>query len=227
MEVIRSVFPFQMQINPFLFFKKYQSLRKIKNKRFDTAIFDIPSVKINKNVGKVFDGKYINYAIQREVELENEVFFDITVISGNVYDGIMDIEKKHRYFLTEDFAYSPDGGPIGVFTSKNIYGNVYDQKMKKKYPNLMLDTYVGKYYYQYFFAKEFIPCFEILAKAGYSELADMVLDDYYAGNEIWRNINLFGKNDKEIFGFKLNKLKNIDRELYHTGVGFKFNNDFL
>lgn len=216
MEVVRNVFSFNMQTNVFLFFKKYASLRKIKQKKFDTKIFDIPQVKINRNVGKIFDGKFINYAVQREVELDGEVFFDITVISGLVENGIMDIEKKHRYFLTEDYAYSPDNGPIGVFVSDNIYGNVYDQNMKKKYPGLMLDKYDGKYYYQYFFAKEFIPCFEILAKAGLSDYADLMLENYYTQKINWDSVNIYGKNDKEIFGFKLSKLKNIDINICYS-----------
>ena len=224
MENVRAVFPFNMQTNVFLFFEKYSKLRKIKARSFDKEIFNIPAVKINRNVGKVFDNQYINYAIQREVELANEVFFDITVISGNVKNGVMDIEKKHRYFITEDFAYAPDGGPLVVFVSKNIYGNVYDKNMNQKHPGLMLDKYHGKYYYQYLFAKEFIPCFEILAKAGFGELADMMLDDYYEGKKNWKNINIYGKNDKEIFGFRLNKLKNIDHQIYRAGI--RRNGDF-
>ena len=220
MENVRKVFPFNMQTNAFLFFEKYSKLKKIKIKKIDKKIFNIPAVKINRNVGKAFNGQFINYAIQREIELAGEVFFDITVLSGVVENGIIDVEEKHRYFITEDFAYSPDGGSLSVFVSDNIYGNVYDKNMSKRYPNLMLDKYKGRYYYQYFFAKEFIPCFEILAKAGFSELADMFLRDYYKENKDWSNLNIYGKNDKAIFGFKLNKLRNIDSSVYYGGDGY-------
>lgn len=215
MEIVRKVFPANMQENVFLFFKKYSTLKKVKVKEFNKEIFNIPSVKINRNVGKIFDNHYIHYAIQREVELQGEVFFDVTVISGKVYNGIMDVEDKHRYFLTEGYIYSPDGGNLGVFMSDNLYGNVYDNNMRKKHPELMLDKYNGKYFYQYFFSKEFIPCFEILAKAGFSEYADLMLDNYFNNKTIaWEyEINLYGKNDKEIFGFKLNKLKNFDIDI--------------
>ena len=94
MENVRKAFSFNMQTNSFLFFDKYAKMKKVKCKRFDKSIFNIPSVKINRNVGKVFNKQSINYAIQREVELANEVFFDITVISGFVTNGMMDIEKK-------------------------------------------------------------------------------------------------------------------------------------
>ena len=46
----------------------------------------------------------------------------------------------------------------------------------------------------------------------------MMLDDYYEGKKNWKNINIYGKNDKEIFGFRLNKLKNIDNQIYRAGV---------
>lgn len=215
MEIVRTVFPSQMQTNVFAFFKKQKNLRMLKPAKFDKGkldkkIFDIPAVKINRKVGKKFDGQYINYALQREVELAGEVFFDILVISGMVANGVMNVEKKHRYFISEDFIYSPDNGPLGVFVSGNLYGKIHDQKMRKRYPNLMLDKYQGKYYFQYFFAKEFIPCFEILAKAGLYRLADIMLDDYYNDEQKIVFANLYGKNDKEIFEFKLSRLRNIE-----------------
>lgn len=221
MEIVRKVFCANMQENVFLFFKKYSTLRKVKVKEFNKEIFNIPPIKINRNVGKIFDKNYIHYAIQREVELQGEVFFDVTVISGKVTNGIIDIEDKHRYFLTEGYIYSPDGGNLGIFMSENLYGNVYDNNMRKKHPELMLDKYNGKYFYQYFFSKEYIPCFEILAKAGFSEYADLMLDNYFGNKHFtWDSVNLYGKNDKEIFGFKLNKLKNFDIDICYKNSSY-------
>lgn len=222
MDVVRKVFCTNMQNNIFLFMKKYNTLKKINYKTFNKEIFNIAPIQINKNVGKIYNDKYINYAIQREIELEGEIFFDITVISGKVTNGTINIEKKHRYFMTEDYIYSPDNGPLDVFVSNNICGHIYDKKMKKKYPNLLLDKYKGKYYYQYFLSKEFIPAFEILAKAGLTKYADLVLDKYYEEEKALNYINIYGKNDKEIFGFKLNKLKNIKFDIKELGYQDSF-----
>lgn len=223
---VRKVFPLQLQKNPFLFLKKYRTLKRYKKREFDTNIFNIPPVKINKMVGKMFNGSTINYALQREIELNGEIFFDITVLTGPVENGIIDIKEKHRFFITKNYAYSPDGGDLGIFVLKNTVGTIYDTKMKRKYPEMMLDKYNGNYFFQYLFSKEFIPVFEILAKAGYQELADLFLEEYYEQEEYYNgnknyyyknslnSINLYGKNDKEIFGFKLNKFKNIKKDVY-------------
>lgn len=225
MKNIRKVFPLQLQENPFLVFKKFQTLKKFKKRYFDESIFNIPNVKINRMVGKKYDGTTINYTLQREIELGGEVFFDVTVITGPVKNGMIDIQEKHRFFITKDFIYSPDGGDAGVFSLQNTVGIVHSTKLKKKYPELMLDKYDGKYFYQYLFSKEFIPVFEILSKAGYQKLADLFLSEYYEeynekeiqSYETVYGINIYGKNDKEIFGFKMSKFKNIDPDAITSG----------
>lgn len=237
MDIVRNIFNHSFEGNVFLFMEKYKSIKKTSIKVFDKDIFNIPQVRINKNVGKAKEGEYAYHAIQREIELKGEVFFDVTVIEGPVKNGVMDIVDKHRYFLTEGYAYSPDGGSLEIFMNPNLCGPIYCNNMEKRYPSLMLDKYKnGRYFYQYFFSRDFIPCFEILAKAGYTFLADMFLDEYYdllSRNRqdiyFFSDINLYGKNDKEIFGFKLNKLRNINESGYidyYTSYGHQVSYHF-
>lgn len=240
MNEVRKIFSVQLQENVFLFFKKYRELKKLNTKKYNTELFNnVPSVKINKNVGKYLDNTkkdnlWRNVAIQREIELLNDVFFDITVITGPVKDGVIDIKEKHRFFITDGYAYSPDGGDLSVFTTNNIYGNIYDMKMKKKYPLLMLDKYTGKYYYQFFFSKEFIPLFEICVKSDCCHYGNLFLDYYYENKNIFNQCmknqqlyylnNIYGKNDKEIFGFKLRKIKNFLDIFFNSGcVSLSYN----
>jgi len=212
MKNVRRIFTTQLQPNAFLFFKQYMKLKKVNQKEYNTCLFDIPLVKFNRNIGKAFNGQYINFAYQREIFINNEPFFDITVASGTVTDGVLNIENKNRFFITEDYAYSPDDGDLEVLVKPNTFGLIFDSNMRKMKAGLMLNNYNGSYYYQYFFSKTFIPAFEILAKAGYSKIADLLLDQYYFArlkediyNHMHNAINLFGRNAQEIFGFKLNK----------------------
>lgn len=256
MQEVRKLFSVQLQENIFIFFKKYKNLKKLNTKTFDITCFDnIPPVKINRNVGKHLnntkkDIKWRNVACQREIEICGDVFFDIIVLTGPVNNGIIDIKEKHRFFITDGYAYSPDGGDLSVFVSNNIYGNVYDNKMRKKYPLLMLDKYSGKYYYQFFFSREYIPLFEICVKSDCAHLANHFLDSYYEEKEKFQEkginkkyiiddscnilkftfsqqitsvllknndfINIYGKNDKEMLGFKLSKVKNVLDNLYNS-----------
>lgn len=227
MKIVRKLFPTHLEDNVFMFFEKYKTLKKINEKRINANIFnDIPLIKLNKNVGKALDStKNQYYALQKEVIINNEVFFDITLIVGPVKNGVMDIQEKHRYFITEDYAYSPTDSDLRLLIDNRIYGNIYDKLMKRKYPSLMLDKYDGKYYYSYLLSKNFLPAFEILAKAGLSKLADLCLDNYHFKFDNFykkdykttfgiNKFNLYGKNDKEIFGFKLKFLKNLNPNCY-------------
>lgn len=222
MRELRKVFTTQLYPNPFLFFEKYKTLKKYFHKNFDKNDFDISPIKVNKYVGKYLScnlrrfqkQKEENYAWQREIVIDGEIFWDITVITGIVYDGVMDIKEQHRFFITDGFAYSPDGGDLSVFIYGNVHGDVYWKEMHKKYPNLMLDKYKGKYFYQFFFSREFCPAFEILVKSGFSDIADYLMYDFYNEKNALKETNLYGKNDKEMFGIKLSKLKNISVECY-------------
>lgn len=223
MEEVRKIFPVCMQQNAFIVFEKYKRNKKPDIKFFPTEWFkDIPQMKINKNVGKALDNnekdqELRHFCWQKEINIHNEVFFDVNVISGYVKNGIMDIKEKHRFFISEDFCYSPDGGDAGILISEKTYGLFYFNNMAKKYPLLMLNKYTGKYFYAYFFAKHFLPIFEITAKAGLSNLADVILAEYFknCNKNIWYSpisdelcdFNLYGKNDKDIFKIKLNKIR--------------------
>lgn len=224
MKEIRKVFIMELQENAFLFFERYKNLKKYKVRHFDTSIFNIPSCKIPKTVGKIYDGKEINYVVEHEVELEGEVFFDLNILSGPVENGMITPNKTSRIFLTSGYWYSPDGGELGILTEKNTYGVVYSQKMQKAHPELMLDKYNGTYKYQYIVSSTFIPCFELLAKAGFSFIADLMLGTYYNAFDSYEkgsyrengtiSYNLYGKNDKEIFGFKMSKFKHFDNDCF-------------
>ena len=238
MEMIRKIFPMHLQENVFLFLKNYAKLKNVTQKEYDLNLFNIPAVKIDKNVGKRFNNKRINYACQREIIINNEPFFDITVITGMVNEGIMDIEKKNRFFLNRDFAYSPDGGDLAILIAPDTFGIVYDDKMAKKHPDIK--NYKGTFYYQYFLSKYYIPCFEILAKAGYWGIADKFLDEYqdsiieyhnfdkryydFKKTDKWSpSINVYGRNANEIFGFNLNKFN----KFIFDDNGFLENESFI
>lgn len=232
MKIVRKLFTTHLEENVFIFFKKYRELKKISEKEYDTNVFNLAPIKLNKNVGKALNSKTNKYyAFQKEVTLNNEVFFDVTVIVGPVTNGIMDIKEKHRFFITEDYAYSPTDSDLRIFVDNIIYGNVYDKLMKKKYPSLMLDKYNNtKYYYAYLLSKNFLPAFEILAKAGLDNLANLCLDNYYYKVKEFKDnyetrtildtkVNLYGKNDKDIFGFKLKMLKCLNSDCYDFSRG--------
>lgn len=235
MKEVRKVFLMELAQNPFIFFEKYKYLKKYFQRDFDKSIFDIPMQKINNAVGKVYDGEYINYVIQHEVELAGDVFFDLKVLSGRVENGIINVEKKNRFFITSGFWHSPDGGDISVLVKQNTFGPLHNQKMAKAHPEFLFSNYDGQYTWQYVLSRGFIPCFEILAKAGQSYLADIMLDTYYktryknshnkdyiASSNEWQGINIWGKNDKEIFGFKMSKLKNMTEEAYEVADASNF-----
>lgn len=220
---LRKIFKMQLQPNPFLFFEKYSKLNSYPYKSYDISKFkNIPIPRTNRVVSKNFNEKYINYVWQHEIEVDGEVFYDLNIYSGNVKNGIIDIDEKHRIFLTSGWWGSPDGGEIGILVKNNTYGNIYNAKMKEKHPELLLDKYNGVYQYEYFLSREYIPCFEILAKAGLSDIADIMLDSYneflfkkrdnYYSSMWGHEINIWGKNDKEILGFKLSKLRNINKD---------------
>lgn len=229
MKVVRTIFTTHLEDNVFLFFKKYRNSKKVNEKTYDTNIFNnIKPIKLNKNVGKTLDSNLNQYyAFQKEIIINNEVFFDVTLIVGPVHNGIMDIKEKHRFFITENYAYSPTNSDLRILIDNYIHGKIYDKLMKTQYPSLMLDKYKSKkYYYAYLLSKNFLPAFEILVKAEFNKLADLCLDNYYYKlNEFNKNyksktnidtfkINLYGKNDKEIFGFKLKTLKNVHPDCY-------------
>lgn len=244
MKRIRKVFSDCLNENPFLFFEWYGNLKKKQViKQFDSNIFNIPEKKISKYVGKALDtispDEYIYYAWTSEVELSGEVFIDATVIEGSVTEGIMDIRDKHRFFITDGFIYSPDGGDASVFTSIWMNGILHCQKFQKKYPQYMLEKYDGNFPFMYLFSKYMPNAFEILSKMGLSNYADEFILVYFSkevtsrllrikqklrqdtGAKFYANhicdrekllnaINPYGKNDKEIFGFKASKLKNLN-----------------
>lgn len=249
MKELRKVFRMQLMPNPFLSFKRFKTLAT-KNKKYiqpeyDTKIFNIPPVKPNRNAGKANNSKVFSnprgyywearkekdtvevngkkyfpssYAQQREIEIDGKVFLDVMWMNGPIIDGVMNEKESHRFFIGEDYWFSPDGGDIGVF-SNYVCGNIFLTKMKKT-SGLMLERYSGRYPYLYIMSKHYIPCFEILAKAGYYELADLMVD-YWLKQEPDKNyeskkVNLFGKNDREIFGFRLSKFKNVDTRSYYN-----------
>ncbi len=237
MKVIRKLFPVCLQLNPFIFFEKYKKIKKIDIAEYPHEWFDnIPAVKVNRNVGKNMDNTkrdthIRHFGWQREIQIHGKSFFDVTVISGMVTDGLMDIEEKHRFFITKDFVYSPDGGDAAILIDKNFYGIMFSDKMEEENPDLMLNVYKGNNYYQYFFARHLFPAFEIPAKAGMSHFADIIFKEYQnninshgfydpSKDEI-ESINLFGKNDKQIFGIKLNKLRFIENLSMEKEGSFK------
>lgn len=221
MSRIRKIFPCELYDNPVYFFLKHKSMKDKQLRYFPPEIFEgIPYPKISKNVGKACDSRkndnqMIHYAWQSEITIRGIPFLDVVVISGFVENGIMDIAKKHRFFLTEDYVFSPDGGDFGVFAEQYFYGRVFTTRLQRTPNHLMLNRYSGKYFYKYMFSKYFIPAFELLAKAGYSFLADQILEAYSINAE--RNhyrLNYYGKNDKEIFGFKFKYLNSISDETF-------------
>ena len=235
MRRVREVFPTALSPNALDFFVKIKENKQLQStfKRFDTSLFKSrPLPKISKYVGKECDssrygGHVIHYAWQSEILIGSIPFLDIVVISGIVTDGVMNIEEKHRYFLTENYAYSPDGGDLAVFVSPYLKGNVHIKHLRRIKSNLMLDKYDGKYFYSYLLSRHFLPAFEILAKAGYTLLADFVLEQYWRGDEAdyWKKssgrlkfyyIKYFGKNDREIFGFRLKHLSFITSEVIES-----------
>jgi len=232
MKELRKVFKMELQFNPFIFFSKYRKMKKYNVRHFDESLFNIPMAKINKFVGKEYNGKEINYVLQHEIEIGGDVFFDLKILTGPVTNGIIYIKEKHRIFLTSDYWYSPDGCDIGVLVEKNTYGKVFWNKMNRTHPEMMLDKYNGRYKYQYVLSKGFVPCFEILAKAGYEFVADIMLDRLYAdielddlyvssGTTLSSIINIWGKNDKEVFGFKLSKFKNFTKDAYMSNNHYR------
>lgn len=247
MKIIRKLFPLQMQENPFIFFEKYKKNKKLNNKTFDIKLFhNIPKKQLCKTVGKDLDNKegddvWRHYVWTSEIEIDGEVFIDADVISGPVADGKMEVKKRNRFFITEGFVYSPDGGDPGIFASTELHGIMHCQKLNKKHPTLMLDRYKGKFPFIYLFSREGIPAFEILAKAGYTKYADKFIEEY-SQYDLWVknnryytregartrnyykptiefpyiNYNVYGKNDKEIFGFKLSKFAKLSNDIIES-----------
>lgn len=236
MHIIRTIFPTHLETNVFIFFKNYKLLKKVNEKEYDTNIFrDIPNKKINKNVGKSLDNtkcdkEYRYFAIEHEIKIDNEYFLDITLIIGPVKDGVMDIKEKHRFFLTDGYVYSPTNSDLSLLVHNPVYGIIYDRNFSENHKSLMIEKYRDtKYYYAYILSRHFLPAFEILSKAGLDKIANYVLDSYLAdlkdnkmkiGEYKYRtnSLNLYGRNDKEILGFKLNLLRNIPAECYEDYV---------
>ena len=223
MQRVRSVFPCDLSENALLFFYMFSKTRKYKVVRYPSEWFtDIPYPKVNRRVGKKYDslkhdGEIIHFAWQREIMIHDIPFLDVVVLSGYVIDGVIDVQAKHRFFLTEDFAYSPDGGDFGVFGEQYFFGKVAATQLRKHASRLMLDQYSGQNAYKYIFCKHFVPAFEILAKAGFSEIADALLERYYSDYEeedcsSWL-VNYYGKNAEEILGFKLKYLQQLPSDI--------------
>ena len=225
MYIVRKVFNTHLEVNVFLFFENYKNTKKLFDKKYDINIFkDIPMPKINRNVGFISkNDEPVYFFWQREITINNEPFLDVVVMYGTVKNGIMDIIEKHRFFITENYAYSPDGGDLAILVNPELHGTFFYKDIAKHCPKLMIDKYEGKYFWAYFFSKNYIPAFEILAKAGFYQLADNLLECYHSyqpsfysivrslyNDNCFEHINIFGKNDKEIFGFKLNKLNKLD-----------------
>lgn len=216
MPVINKVFPFAIQENPFLFIQKMRGNKKYKKileKYSDTSYFDaLPYPHLNRNIGKRYDRESAYYAWQTEFMYNNNVYWDIVVLHGPVDDGVITIEEKHRFFVSEDFCYSPTGSDARILVNMELIGEPHILKMKKRYPMMMLDKYNGKYPYIYALSKWYISGFELVAKAGYGDWADMMLEDYFSDTYDrfeYPYYNIYGKNDKEIFGFRFNRLRNF------------------
>lgn len=219
MQRVREVFPCDLSENAILFFYRFSKTKKYRVVRYPSEWFsEMPYPKINRRIGKRYDsinfgGEIIHFAWQSEVMIHNIPFLDVVVLSGYVADGVIDVKEKHRFFLADDFAYSPDGGDFGVFSQQYFFGKVTATQLKKRSTRLMLDHYSGNNMYKYIFAKHFVPAFEILAKAGCSEIADALLERYYTDYKDvhcskWL-INYYGKNEDEILGFKIKYLKQL------------------
>ena len=223
MRRLREVFPCELAENAIEFFVRFSKNPKYKVVSYPPEMFSgVSYPKIRKDIGKAYDsekhnGEIIHYAWQSEVVIQDKVFLDVVVISGFVTDGVMDVESKHRFFLAEDFVYSPDGGDFGVFGEKNFFGKVVTNKFRKQKNKLMLERYTGPNVYKYMFSRYFVPAFEIVAKAGLSKIADILLqtfyDEYYDYPAWYWAVNYFGTNDKEIFGFKLKCLRCLPDEV--------------
>lgn len=230
MTEVRKILPICFEQNAFIVFEKYKNIKKPDIKFYPKEWFNnVPGIKINKNVGKALDNtekdmEPRHFCWQKEIYINGEIFFDVNVISGIVNNGIMDVKEKHRFFISKDFCYSPDGGDAGILVTPNTYGLFYYSNMAKKYPELMLDMYKGKHFYAYFFARHFLPAFEITAKAGLTVIADIIFDNFIknCNSQNWykaicdplSDFDLYGKNDKAIFGLKISKLKFLDSYPY-------------
>ena len=219
MRRVRKVFSCDLSENALLFFYRFSKTKKYRVLRYPSEWFcDIPYPRINRRIGKSYDsirfgGEIIHYAWQSEVMIHDIPFLDVVVLSGYVEDGVIDVMEKHRFFLAEDFAYSPDGGDFGVFAQQFFFGKVNTTQLRKHPNRLMLDQYSGKNVYKYMFCKHFVPAFEILAKAGCSEIADALLERYYSDYREthcskWL-VDYYGNNDDEILRFKIKYLKQL------------------
>lgn len=254
MKEIRKVFQTAMQEHPFVFFKKMAASKKAYCQEYSPSAFPASQTKkISPYVGKGLDNdkndtKWRHYAWSHEVMINGEWFLDVDVIHGPVKNGKMDIQKKQKFFLTENYVFSPSGDDAGILSSIELHGRLHAHKFADAHPRLLLERYHGKYPFLYLFSRESVPAFEILAKAGLGDMADAFIEEYMqldlwieqecrlrqargadkqhplrlldvkeysCAGTIWypriRNciIYPYGKNDREIFGFRLAWLANI------------------
>jgi hypothetical protein len=153
-------------------------------------------------------------------------------MSGKVTDCIIYPSKQNRFFITDGFVYSPDGGDLADLVIFKIEGKQYFAKFSKAFPRAYIDRYSGVFPYAYILSKDFVPAFEFLAKAGkdYSVYADATLNSYFKCLEDFNaskvkgcsymtntnGINYFGKNPQEVFGFKMKDFLHVPQDEFKS-----------
>lgn len=149
-----------------------------------------------------------------EHEIDDEVVLEL-----NVYKD----KRIARVFISKDFYYCEDDinyndifGLKGI-VSKTRYGSeelikpnieyvINDiSKFKAKYPELLIDSYFesgGKNLFQAVLSANYNKMIENLGKCNLGYISDHV--------EQLKNINIYGNNVKEIFGYKINIVKHFN-----------------
>lgn len=208
-EDIRKLFPSICHFGNIADFIKSYTTSGIYVNEVDGNIFkNIVKQKADVNIGKKYSRSFVSYCQMRQMEIGDEVFFEVLLTTGHCVDGTIRVINKGYAYITKNNIYNISITSLHTLLNTDIiYGMFKYDKFVKKYPELMFEEYIksgGKYYIPFLLSSVHNRPLELMGKAGLGSLSNY-LEDY-------RNVNLDGKNLKEIFGLPVKALKALNTD---------------
>lgn len=213
MREVRKVFPSLIGFQKFYdFLEMYENYGFYQN-RIASLDKNLKKGKVSPFIGKKYNNMNVKYAQMREIFLMDDVFFEVCLIEGMVYEGRMNIEKKGYAYITKNYVKNVNIENLSdLMDSSIIYSQFHYDEFEKKYPDVMLKNYIasgGKFIIPFLVSMNHNHVMELAGKAGCGYIADRI---YSEKNFNWNNLNKKGTNLKKIFGLPIKAMRNLNKK---------------
>lgn len=215
---LRKIFPSLVYYNRFSDFLDIYMRKGIYINNISFNVDIINKCKVTPFIGNQYNSeKDVKYAQMKQFIYNNNIFFEVCIIKGPVTNGKMDIKSKGYAYISKDYVYNDSLDLEDLMDKDLIYSRFRFEEFCKKYPELMLDTYLntgGKYIIPFILSSNHNNVLELAGKAGCGYIADRI---YGEKNFVISELNLMGKNLKEIFGLPVKAMRAINKPEIQQG----------